>query len=649
MSLELSHIPETPDEPGEPGDRRAAPQPAPAFPSWIALAGILVFALIARVLYLHQFAALPFFEQPVGDSAAHLRRAADIAAGQLLPERPFYYCSIFYPYFLAAVRLGFGPSLVPVAAIQLVAGVLGVGLLAFAARRAFGWPAAIATAALAALYGPSAFFEADVLGVVWGQLGLILAVVAALAWWQGGCRSVARALAAGVALGFAAVERPNLLAIVPPLAIWMVVLSARRDRVRTSAVLLAGVAVPLAIVLALNVAGTGQWVPLTTSGGINLALGYHDGATGTYDEPWEREAPEFSAQHREPEEAMTAWASLRTGRPLSTQEASAYWGREAVGWIAAHPVDAALLTVRKAALMLNAAEVANHLDYGFIRARTPALGLMPLGFGVLLPLAVLGAWLGLRRRETRPAAALLLLVAFGAFAGVVPFTVADRYRAPMVPALLVLAGLAVVTLPALARSGGAARDPAVAEDRTRFAVPLVLVAAALAIAFVPLVAPLHGRDHWMLAQAWQAKGNLPAAIASYEAAVREEPGNAELMNNLASAYRSAGRRDAAIATLRRAVALQPALVLPHRNLGMALIGAGDHAGALAELRIAVRLDAADASTLAAIGALHAEGGAVDSAAAAFGAALRLAPADPRIRSLLAHYPAVAARLASATK
>ena len=645
MSLELSHIPETPDPPG---DRRDAPRPTPAFPPWIALAGIVTFALIARALYLHQFAALPFFEQPVGDSAAHLKRAADIAAGQLLPERPFYYCSIFYPYFLAAVRIGFGPSLVPVAAIQLVAGVLGVGLLAFAARRAFGWPAGLASAALAALYGPSAFFEADVLGVVWGQLALVFAIVAALAWWRHGCRSGVRALAAGVALGFAAVERPNLLAIVPLLAIWMVVLSARRDRARTSAALLAGVAAPLAIVLALNVAGTGQWVPLTTSGGINLALGYHDGATGTYDEPWEREAPEFSAQHREPEQAMTAWASRRAGRSLSTQEASVYWGGEAVRWIAAHPVDAALLTVRKAALMLNAAEVANHLDYGFIRARAPALWLMPLGFGVLLPLAVLGAWLALRRRETRPAAALLLLVAFGAFAGVVPFTVADRYRAPLVPALLVLASLAVVTLPALVRSGGAGREPETGGG-TRLAVPLVLVTAALAIAHVPLVAPLHGRDHWMLAQAWQAKGDLPAAIASYEAAVREEPRNAELLNNLASAYRSAGRRDAAIAALRRAVEIQPALVLPHRNLGMALIGAGDHAGALAELRIAARLDPADAGTLAAIGALHAEQGAVDSAAAAFGAALRRAPTDPRIRGLLAHYPTVAARLANATE
>ena len=33
------------------------------------------------------------------------------------------------------------------------------------------------------------------------------------------------------------------------------------------------------------------------------------------------------------------------------------------------------------------------------------------------------------------AAVLLLLVALGAFASVVPFTVADRYRAPVVPAL----------------------------------------------------------------------------------------------------------------------------------------------------------------------------------------------------------------------
>jgi tetratricopeptide (TPR) repeat protein len=292
--------------------------------------------------------------------------------------------------------------------------------------------------------------------------------------------------------------------------------------------------------------------------------------------------------------------------------------------------------VRKALLLLNDTEVPNHLGYGFIRERAWALWLMPLGFGVLLPFASLGAWAALRRRATRPAAWLLLLVAFGAFAGVVPFTVADRYRAPMVPALLALAGLGVVVgVPELFPVGG--------PGRKRWRAP-ALACAAILVAFVPLVRPLRGRDHWMIAQAWQAKGNLPAAIAAYEDAVRAEPADAALLNNLAMAYKMAGRRDDAIAVLRRAVVVQPGLEFPHRNLAMALIVAGDRDGALAELRAAIRLDPRDARTQGAKGALFAERGDVDSAAAAFTAALRTAPNDPLLLELVSHYPVVVKRL-----
>ena len=143
----------------------------------------------------------------------------------------------------------------------------------------------------------------------------------------------------------------------------------------------AGTALPVLVVLALNVAGTGQWVPLTTSAGINLSLSYHDGATGTYDEPWERESPEFSARHVEPEEAMIAWASARMGCPVSAMEASDYWRRQALDWIRSHPGETARLLGWKTALMLNAAEVTNHLNFEFIRERAWALRLMPLGFG----------------------------------------------------------------------------------------------------------------------------------------------------------------------------------------------------------------------------------------------------------------------------
>jgi hypothetical protein len=601
---------------------------------WVGLALVLAVALLFRFVFLAQFAALPFFEQPVGDSAAHLHRAQEIARGALLPSRPFFYCSIFYPYFLALV-LGPSPAgLFAVSAIQVVAGTAVVGLLALASWRLFGWGAGLCTGALAALYGPSAFFEVDVLGVVWGQLGLAVALLLVVGWSlrvePGGAAPRGALLVTGLALGFAVVERPNLLVVAAIVFAWCAALAGRRRIAGTLGPLLAGGALPLLVVLGLNVAGTGQWIPLTTSGGINLALGYHDGANGTYDEPWEREAPEFSARHLEPEEAMTAWASRKLGRPLTTQEASAYWGREALAWIAAHPRQAALLTVRKFGLMLNGFEVPNHLDYAFIRERVPTLWLMPVGFSALLALAALGAvhaWTGrMRPRHV----VLFALVARGVVLSVVPFTVADRYRVPMVPALLVLAGPGVVLLAGLVRHPALGRDSAVRAA-------LLAGGVALLVTLVPLAASLRGRDWWMFAQAYEAQGRVPEAIAAYEAAVREAPDDGQLLNNLANAYRRVGDTGRAIAFLRRAVEKAPGLAYPHKNLGRLLAGTGRLDAAREELEKARAIDSTDVATLASLGAVHAEQGRIAEARRAFAEARALAPHDAQLLAMIERY------------
>src|SRR5437867_7122337 len=77
--------------------------PAPAARPCLGLAGILLLALLLRLLYLGQVASLPIFDHPVGESQVHLELASQIAAGSFVPHRPFFYASVLYPYFLAAV------------------------------------------------------------------------------------------------------------------------------------------------------------------------------------------------------------------------------------------------------------------------------------------------------------------------------------------------------------------------------------------------------------------------------------------------------------------------------------------------------------------------------------------------------------------
>lgn len=597
---------------------------------WITLGAVCLFALALRAIYLAQVAALPFFDQPVGDSAAHLARAADIARGHWLPARPFYYCSIYYPYLLAGL-LHFAHSVrgvcLAVCRLQMIAGAALVACVGLAARQLFDPRAGIAAALIATLYGPSAFFEADILGVAWGQLALVLAILACLAWARG-FRPGKLALA-GVAFGLAAIERPNLLTVVPLVALWALVLSRGHRAISSLLALAAGVAIPLVIVLTLNVAGTGQWVPLTTSAGINLALGYHSGGDGTYDEPWERESSQFSARHTEPEEAMTEWASREVGHALTPLQASRYWQQKTLEYISQHPREAGFVTLRKAALMLNAGEVPNHLDFTFLRERAPALWLMPVGFGLILVLAVVGLGSTLRTRDRRWGAWLLISVAAGAMLGVLPFTVADRYRAPMVPPLLIAAGGGLMYLVGAMKRG---------ERRMRLS-PAVATAALIAmlVTLVPLFRPVRSRDYWMFAQAYDAHGDLPRAIDAYQRAVAAGGDRGEVLNNLASAYARSGDRDRAVTTLRQAISADPRLALPHKNLGMLLIGRGERDSALAHLSLAHALEPDDHEVLGAIGALLFERGSTQAARDTFARALALAPGDARLRALVAHY------------
>src|SRR5258705_30657 len=129
----------------------------------------------------------------------------------------------------------------------------------------------------------------------------------------------------------------------------------------------------------------------------------------------------------------------------------------------------------------------------------------------------------------------------------------------MVPPMLALAGIGVAALVSLVRRP----DP----SSSRRAAALLAAAACVAVlSHIPLVRPILSRDHWMIAQAYARRGNLPAAAAAYEAAVREEGDDGELLNNLALVYRRQGMGARADATLRRAIAANRQLAGPRNEL-----------------------------------------------------------------------------------
>ncbi len=616
-----------------------------------AMTLILLAALLLRVLYLGQVASLPFFDQPIGDSAVYLERASAILEGRLLPESPFFYGSVLYPYFLALALALPGGSLFLVGLLQVLAGTLLAYVVGRLARRLYGRLAGLAAAALTALYGPFAFLEADILGVVWGLLSVATGLLWTVRW--AGIRVSGRLprrwparylLLAGLAMGLAATERPNLLLLLPVAAAWIA--WRRRPGLSSSGespgpgigalasllIFFGGAVLALSPVAALNRAASGRWSLLTTSGGINLYIGNNPRATGTFDEPWSASEPGFTARHTDLEEASLLMASRLAGADLSPEEASAFWARRAVRWIRGHPGRFVGVSLRKGALILNAVEFPNHLNYEFVRGLCGMLWTMPIGFGAVAPLAVVGIGVGLLDPRRRSGTILLAAVAAGVAVSVIPFFVADRYRAPMVPPLLAAAGAGAVAL------GQALSKPAARSER-RLAAVLVLALVALGGAHLPLTEPDLSRDYWLLAQAHAARGELPEAAAAYEAALEVSGGeDGVLLNNLARVYHRMGRLGDAEATLRRAIRVDPALPFPHKNLGLLLMSRGALEEARRELEAASRIDGGDPETLGALAGVLAGAGLKEEASAAYRKARDLDPADPRLARLREEYP-----------
>jgi tetratricopeptide (TPR) repeat protein len=616
------------------------------------LAVILLAGFLLRVLYLHQVAALPFFDQPFGDSEMYMRRVREILEGSLVPARPFFYGSVLYPYLIAAVLSAPGGSLYLVCLLQAVAGILLAYLLARTARRLFGRRSGCAAAAITALYGPFAFMEADLIGVAWGLPALGAGILWCVRWagmveWGGGA-GPGYLLLGGAAFGLAASERPNLLLLAPLAAAWAAWTVRRaaagggpargggrlRAAPAAAAALVAGTALAAAPPVLLNAAGTGSPRLVNTSFGINLYIGNNARADGTFDEPWARERPHFTARFTHLETSSLRAAAAIAGRPVGPEEASRIFTRKALGWIAEDPAGFLRLTARKLALAVNAAEISNHLNFVFMRRICPALWLMPLGFGVVAPLAALGAVRSLgagAARRLRPGPALLLLVAAGVVASLLPFFIAERYRAPLVVPLVPPAASAAATLWRAARDGASRRDG-------RLALPLGACLAALAAVHLPLTRPDVARGHWLLAQALKAKGDLEAARREYEVALALSGEDGVLLNNLGLVHRALGDGARAEAALRRAIRADPALAYPHKNLAWTLLDRGERDEAVGELREAARLDPEDVETLGALAELLAEGGRAEEASAVYAEARRLDPEDPRLARLAVRFP-----------
>ena len=572
-----------------------------------ALAGwcLLLFALSAllRGIHLATVTGSKYFAHLGLDPLFFDEWARRIAGGEWLGGGVFYQDPL-YPYFLGTIYSLFGSSHVAAVAVQLLLGSLVAPMVFLAASRWFGRCEAAVAGLLAATYLPSIYYEAIVLKT-WMDVFLAAAALLALS------RAVAVGrirewVLTGFLFGLCVLSRGNLLLVVAALAAWVLLdrsalgESWTRRRAMTAAlVLVLGSAAVLGTTAVRNRWVTGRWILTTVQGGQNFYIGNNPGArTGRYEPPpFLRTSPKYE------EHDFTQEAERRTGRRLDSVATSSFWFREGLSWVTSHPGNWLALTWRKLMVYWSAYEVPDNLDYYAYRETAPVLRWPLPGFGLVVPLGLLGALLSLRR----PGWPRGVLVYAGAyFLSVILFFVIARYRMAMIPALFPFAGFGAVEL--------ARRARAAVRDRSRrpgAAGAIVLALAAFAFVNLPVRAP---ENHWAYRVASALR--IPAVLESSSVA------HFNIGVLLAKADDLAGAEE----ELREAMRQDPRHVEVHVELGKVLARQGRDREAIAEYRQGLEISPGRADIQHVLGVLCRRTGDLPAARDAFAQALRL---DPR--------------------
>jgi tetratricopeptide (TPR) repeat protein len=525
----------------------------------LQIAAIVAAAFGVKLVVLLQLRHHPLL-QPHGelDTAYYVSLSQRIASEGLLAPIGAFFVSPLYVYFLAAIFEA-GGTLLAAQVVQIALGAAAVALLFATSRHWFGERAAFVAAGLAILTGIFTFNEILILQSALDPF-LVSCALYAL--------STGAYAAAGASLGLLALNRPNAVVFAVAAAVVVFVREWRDGRARRGAVLVAALLAVLAANAARNYAVSGDLVLIASHGGLNLYIGNHDRADGTYT-PVPGITPSIAGQAGD--SARVAESS--TGRRLSPGEVSNYFARRALDWIAEHPAAAVELWIRKIRILLNRVDVPLNYSYAFYARESSLLRVLAAGPWLLLPLGLVGLfWPSLRANHRGYWVWAMFVPVYGA--AVVLFFVTDRYRMPLFVPLCASAGAALLRCFDLVQA-------------RKFG---MLLRPAGAIALVGLVAFSNlGLDNgigseqtrqavWLIEQ-----GSFDESRRYVEQIARDHSHPGVLRFRVAQALLDAGRADEAVTLLTEAIAIdgpRPAIRLV---LGEALARSGRAGEAIKQL------------------------------------------------------------------
>jgi 4-amino-4-deoxy-L-arabinose transferase-like glycosyltransferase len=531
---------------------------------------LLGLALLIRLAYLYQYQLLPDWNQLTVDNYYHIHWALNIADGNILGDTT-YFRAPFYVYCLAVLYTLLGSSIWIARLFGVAAGLGSIVLTYLLGKRMFSHKVGLSAAAVYSVFPTVIYFETELLLDPLFTFLLLLSAYLFMLWLDSGLKRFS--FLSGLFLGLAAITRPTALVLFPILlpAVFILRKPVSR-RYKTAALFIVGTTLVVTPIFIRNCIIASDPVLIASQGGINFYIGNNDSADGI------SAVMPAPLGHNWRLEDVTHIAERERGRELRPGEVSTFWFERGMRWIRNNPLMFAGLFLKKLHYNFSNREVSNNRSLPSFFTRIPILRYNPLSFGLIFPLAVVGAAFAFRRSVK---VKLLCLILIGYVLLTALFFFNSRFRLPLIPYYVILATFAVFALTDVIPKGWKRSLP-----------PLVALLLLGAFSFAP-VAPIakavSTQDLLSKGLMFMNNEEYDTAISYYRQALAYDESFPTTNLNLGICFLRIGNADSALYYFAREKRYHPLRSEAYTNIASFHLVNGRYHEAMDEIRQALKL------------------------------------------------------------
>ncbi len=586
---------------------------------------ILIFgmAFVIRLVYLLQIESNPFFYSPMVDELWNIQWAKEII-GTSFWGTEVYFRGPLYPYFLALILKITGADYFWTRLVQIIISSGSVVLTYLLAKEFFNDKVSRLASVFLTIYGTLILYETMFLIPVififlnlWGLLLFVRNKDNPRKWnW----------FYVGLVFGLAAIARPNVLLVLPFLALWLFYNLKSKIEIKSVLILIViffvGIGSAVLPVTARNYIVADDAVLISSQGGINLYLGNNSQAEGLT-----MRLPEITLDSKiswdEFNPTISAYAEQKSSRELKPSEVSSFWSNKAKQYIFENPGEFSSLTFKKLVYFLSGFENSDQQDIYDFRQYSSLLSVLifdkglKFPFGLFAPLGLIGIWLGWKERKRFGPLLIFMLVYLPT---VIMFLVTARHRLTIIPILLMFSAYCIFTLWERFLKSGIS---SILAPVCGLLIGLVL----LNMNWFELGFSNPAQIHHNLAINYNRQGQYSKAVEEFKLAINETPGIPTLYFGLGTAYYNMGSFTEAEQHLNHAVALDPKYTDALLNLGNCYSYLGDHTRAARMFQRVTTLEPERAEAYANLGDEFSAMGELNDAAQVYSKAIDFRPDD----------------------